>query len=52
MQKQANQISHLHFYSVVVVWSYILLTWGVGETSPRSLPEPRSREKKRIFPVY
>ena len=29
-----------------------VLTWGVGETSPRSLPEPRSREKKRIFPVY
>ena len=33
-----------------MVWIVeLLLTWGLGETSPRSLLEPRSRERRRIF---
>ena len=33
-------------------WDVFLLTWGVGETSPRSLLEPRSRERGREFSLY
>ena len=41
--------SHIvHTENIFIIFCVFFLTWGWGETSPRSLPEPRSREK-RIF---